>query len=149
MIVVTDTDLVNHLTEFAMPFTRVSLLAGKSADYISAVSDSLDRALVECFEVPESDRFVVFHAHQRNEMVFDRMYRGGPRSDDFMLFHITTGKNRTSETKARFFRSLVDKLAKAPGVRPQDVMVVIANSSFEDWSFASGISAAAEAEADQ
>ncbi len=137
---------VNHLTETAMPFTRVSMLAGKSSQYISAVSNSLDRALVECFEVPENDRFVVFHAHQPGELVFDRTYRGGPRSDDFMLFHITTGKNRSAETKARFFRRLVDNLAKAPGVRPEDVMVVIANSTFEDWSFASGNSAAMPAQ---
>lgn len=141
-----DTAHVNHLTESVMPFTRISLLAGKSSHYISAVSDSLDRALVECFEVPENDRFAVFHAHQREELVFDRTYRGGPRSDDYMLFHITTGKNRSAETTARFFRRLVDNLAKAPGVRPEDVMVVIANSTLEDWSFASGISAAAPAQ---
>lgn len=141
-----DNARVNHLTESAMPFTRVSLLAGKSSQYISAVSDSLDRALVECFEVPENDRFAVFHQHLPGELVFDRTYRGGPRSDDYIFCHITTGKNRSPETKARFFRRLVDNLAKAPGVRPEDVMVVIANSTFEDWSFASGISAAASAQ---
>lgn len=142
---VSDNARVNHLTESAMPFTRISLLAGKSSHYISAVSDSLDRALVECFEVPENDRFAVFHSHQPGELVFDRTYRGGPRSDDYMIFHITTGKNRSAETKARFFRCLVDNLAEAPGVRPEDIMIVIANSTFEDWSFASGISAAAPA----
>ena len=35
-----------------MPFSRISLLAGKSPDYLAAVLNSLDRALVECFEVP-------------------------------------------------------------------------------------------------
>ncbi|MDR3518442.1 MAG: tautomerase family protein [Azospirillaceae bacterium] len=129
-----------------MPVTRISLLAGKSPDYLAAVSDSLDRALVECFAVPERDRFVLIHQHQPEEMIFDRTYRGGPRSDDFIVFHITTGKPRSDETKRAFYRGLVDRLAEAPGIRPQDVMVVIANSTFEDWSFASGISAAAPAE---
>lgn len=128
-----------------MPFTRISLLAGKSPAYLSAVSDSLDRALVECFEVPEDDRFVAIHQHQVGELIFDRTYRGGPRSDDYILFHVTTGKARSRETKARFFRRLVENLAASPGIRPEDVMIVIANSTFDDWSFASGISASAAA----
>ncbi|PKU25210.1 tautomerase family protein [Telmatospirillum siberiense] len=129
-----------------MPFTRVSLLAGKSPDYLAAVSDSLDRALVEGFEVPEKDRFAVIHQHRPEELIFDRTYRGGPRSDDFVLFHVTTGKARSDEAKRGFYRRLVERLAQAPGIRPEDVMVVIANSTFEDWSFASGISAAVSVE---
>lgn len=124
-----------------MPFTRISLLAGKSPAYLAAISDSLDRALVDCFEVPENDRFVAIHQHRPDELIFDRTYRGGPRSDDFIVFHITTGKLRSPETKARFYRRLVENLAASPGVRPEDVMIVIADSTFEDWSFASGVSA--------
>lgn len=122
-----------------MPFTRISLLAGKSPAYLQAIADSLDRALVESFEVPETDRFVAIHQVLPEELIFDRHYRGGPRSDDFIIFHITTGRTRPSEIRARFFKQLVDRLADAPGVRPEDVMVILANSTFEDWSFASGI----------
>ncbi len=126
-----------------MPFTRISLLAGKSPEYLAAISDSLDRALVDCFEVPEKDRFVAIHQHQPAELIFDRHYGGGPRSDDYVFFHITTGKSRSSETKAAFYQRLVDNLAVSPGIRPEDVMVTVVNSTFEDWSFSSGISATA------
>lgn len=129
-----------------MPFTRISLLAGKSPAHLAAISDGLDRAMVAAFEVPETDRFVAIHQHQPGELVFDRSYRGGPRSDDFVLFHITTGRNRSHETKQLFYADLVRRLAISPGIRPEDVMIVIANSTFEDWSFASGVSAAAETE---
>ncbi|MDF3983527.1 tautomerase family protein [Luteibacter sp. PPL201] len=125
-----------------MPFTRISLHAGKSPDYHRAIADALDRALVEDFEVPETDRFTLFHPHPPGDLIFDRTYRGGPRSDDFVLFHVTTGRTRTAATKARFFKGLVDRLAVSPGIRPEDVMVVIANSALEDWSFASGVSEA-------
>ncbi len=126
-----------------MPFTRISLLAGKPADYLAAVSANLDRALVDCFEVPENDRFVAIHQHQPGELIFDRTYGGGPRSENYIFFHITTGKARSAETKARFYCRLVENLAASPGVRPEDVMVAIVNSAIEDWSFASGVSAAA------
>lgn len=127
-----------------MPFARISLLAGKSPTYLAAVADSLDRAIVEDFETPENDRFAAFQQHQPGELVFDRNYRGGPRSDDFIVFHITTGRTRSPEIRARFFRGLTERLAKSPGIRSEDVMIILANSTFEDWSFASGVSAAAE-----
>lgn len=122
-----------------MPFTRITLLAGKSPAYLQAIAESLDRSLVESFEVPETDRFVAFHQLRPEELIFDRHYRGGPRSDDFIVFHITTGRTRTTETRARFFQQLVARLAEAPGIRPEDVMIILANSTFDDWSFASGV----------
>ena len=125
-----------------MPFTRISLRKGKSPDYLKAISASLDQALVEAFQVPEKDKFQVFHQLEPGELVFDRNYLGGPRSDDFIHFHISTGKPRTREVKQRFYRRLVDRLKQSPGVRPEDVMVIIAESPYEDWSFASGICAA-------
>ena len=124
-----------------MPFTRISLLAGKSPDYLAAVADSLDRALVEAFETPETDRFAVIHQHQPSELIFDRHYGGGPRSDDYIVFHVTTGRTRTPEVKARFFKTLVEQLAQSPGMRPEDIMIVIADSTFADISFASGVPA--------
>lgn len=122
-----------------MPLTRISLARGKSPDYLRALSDSLHRSLVEAFEVPPDDRFQIIHQHEPGELVFDRHYLGGPRSGDFVLFQITAGRPRSTETKAGFYRRLVDRLAEAPGVRPEDVMVVISTTQLDDWSFAGGI----------
>lgn len=126
-----------------MPFARISLLAGKSPAYRAAISDSLHAAMVESFDVPAKDRFHVFHQHQPGELIFDRDYLGGPRSDDYVLFDITIGKPRTRAVKERFYRRLVERLAAAPGLRPQDAMVVLTltPNHMEDWSFADGVSA--------
>ncbi|MBR0644680.1 tautomerase family protein [Plastoroseomonas hellenica] len=121
-----------------MPFTRISLLRGKSPDYLRTLSDSLHQALVESFEVPPDDRFQAIHQHEPGELVFDRHYLGGPRSDDFVLFAITAGKPRTTEVKRRFYKCLVERLAEAPGVRPEDVMVIITTTQRDEWSFANG-----------
>lgn len=121
-----------------MPFTRISLLRGKSPDYLRALSDSLHQALVESFEVPPDDRFQAIHQHAPGELVFDRHYLGGPRSDDFVLFAITAGKPRTTEVKQRFYKTLIARLAEAPGLRPEDVMVIITTTQRDEWSFADG-----------
>ncbi|WP_343713674.1 tautomerase family protein [Inquilinus sp.] len=122
-----------------MPLTRISLARGKSPDYLRALSDSLHRTLVEAFEVPPDDRFQIIHQHEPGEMVFDRSYLGGPRSDDFVLFQVTAGRPRSTATKAAFFQRLVERLAEAPGLRPEDVMVVISTTGIDDWSFSGGV----------
>jgi phenylpyruvate tautomerase PptA (4-oxalocrotonate tautomerase family) len=126
------------LEPISVPFTRISLLRGKSPEYLSAVSDNLQRALVEAFDVPAADRFQLIHQHAPGELVFDRDYLGGPRSDDFILFAVTAGRPRSTEVKQAFYKRLVALLAEAPGVRPEDVMVVITTTNPEDWSFSAG-----------
>ena len=122
-----------------MPLTRISLAKGKSPDYLRALSDGLHQALVDAFDVPPDDRFQVIHQHEPGELVFDRHYLGGPRSEDFVLFQITAGRPRSAETKQRFYRRLVERLAEAPGVRPEDVMVVISTTQLDEWSFAGDV----------
>lgn len=122
-----------------MPFTRISLNKGKSPEYLRAISDSLHMALVEAFEVPADDRFQAIHQHEPGELVFDRNYLGGPRSDDYVFFAISAGKPRSTEVKQGFYQRLVARLAEAPGIRPEDVMVTITTTSREDWSFSGGV----------
>ncbi|MQB41991.1 tautomerase family protein [Rhizobium sp. ICMP 5592] len=122
-----------------MPFTNISLLRGKSPEYLKALSDNFHRAMVETFDVPPTDRFQAIHQLEPNELIFDRTYLGGPRSDDYVFFHITIGKPRSTEVKKAFYRRLVTLLADAPGVRPEDVMINIITTTREDWSFADGI----------
>ncbi|MEZ2220318.1 tautomerase family protein [Rhizobium sp. RCC_161_2] len=122
-----------------MPFTNISLLRGKSPEFLKALSDNFHRAMVETFDVPPTDRFQAIHQLEPNELIFDRTYLGGPRSDDYVFFHITIGKPRSTEVKKAFYRRLVTLLADAPGLRPEDVMINIVTSAREDWSFADGI----------
>jgi phenylpyruvate tautomerase PptA (4-oxalocrotonate tautomerase family) len=128
-----------------MPYARISMLKGKPAEYRRALSDSVYRAMVESFNVPENDLFQIFHQLDRDELVFDRHYMGGPRSDDFVHIAITTGKPRTREMKLAFYRRTVELLAESPGIQPRDVMIVLSTSLSEDWSFADGVAGMLEA----
>ena len=121
-----------------MPFSRISLHRGKSAEYLQALSQGLHDALVDSFEVPQADRFQVIHQHEQGELIFDPDYMGGPRSHDFVLIAITAGRPRSVETKQRFYRDLVEKLRRAPGLNAEDVMVVITTTAIDEWSFGGG-----------
>lgn len=122
-----------------MPYARISLMEGKDASYIQALSDSLHQALVEEFDVPLSDRFQIIHQLAPHELIFDRHYLAGPRSDDYILIAITAGRSRTRQKKQAFYRRLVDLLASSPGIRREDVMIVITTTQPDDWSFGDGL----------
>lgn len=91
--------------------------------------------MVESFDVPPTDRFQVIHQHEAGELIFDRHY---PRSDDFLLIEITAGRVRDTATKQRFYRSLVQRLQREPGIDPEDVMVVITTTDAQARSFGGG-----------
>lgn len=125
-----------------MPMSRVSLLKGKSPAYLQALSDALHQALIDAYEVPLKDRFQIIQQHEEHELVFDRDYlshQGKPRSDDFVVIQITAGRQRRATTKQAFYHRLVELLAESPGLRAEDVMVIINTTAAEDWSFSGGL----------
>ncbi|NGX07547.1 tautomerase family protein [Mycobacteroides franklinii] len=125
-----------------MPLVRVSLLKGKSPEYIQALSDGIYRALVDSYEMAENDLFQIFEQLDPGTLLFDRHYGAGPRSDDFMIITIKSGA-RSAAVKQALMTAIVTNLAVAPGVRPEDVFIMLqVNSQPEDFSFGGGISAA-------
>lgn len=122
-----------------MPMVRISLLKGKPKAYVKALSDGVHRAMVEAFDVPPDDRFQVIHQHEPDELVFDRNYMGGPRSDNYVLICVTAGKPRSTAMKEAFYRRMTDVLAESPGIPAQDVMIIVSMTPFDGWSFSGGV----------
>lgn len=125
-----------------MPFAHIHLLAGHPPAWLDSVSAQVQRALEESFETPTNDCFQVFHQYQPGEFRFHPTYLGGPRSDNYLLIHIFTGKTRRPAVKYAFFKKLVELLGDQPGIAPQDVMIIINNTEIDDWSFSHGDAAA-------
>ncbi|QIQ01558.1 tautomerase family protein [Streptomyces liangshanensis] len=121
-----------------MPFVTIDLLRGKSPAYLESVSDAVHEALVEGLGMFPDDRFQVIHQLAPGELVFSRTFRGGPRSDDFIVFTITDGLDRGDEAKKAFYLALTRNLAASPGVRPADVFVKMLVTPPINFSFADG-----------
>jgi ketosteroid isomerase-like protein len=132
-----------------MPFVNISLARGRSDEYLQAVSRAVHDALVTELHMKPEDDFQIIHQHDLNELVFNRNFRGGPRSDAWILFTITDGLDRGQQAKRRFYETLVRLLEAGPGVRPADVFVMMTVTPPENFSFADGVigtdAAAAEA----
>jgi ketosteroid isomerase-like protein/phenylpyruvate tautomerase PptA (4-oxalocrotonate tautomerase family) len=124
-----------------MPFVTIDLIRGKSAEYLAAISHGVHDALVEGLSMLAEDRFQVIYQHEPEEMVFNRDFRGGPRSDDFMVITITDGLQRDDDKKKAFYRALVRNVSANPGMKPADVFVQMQVTPPINFSFADGIPA--------
>jgi len=122
-----------------MPLTRISLRAGKPAEYRQALTAAIQRSLVDTFNVPQDDMFMLLTEHTPDNMIYDRQYLNIERGDDFVVIQLTVSNTRTVEQKKALYRRIVDELGQSPGVRPEDVFVNLVEVGKENWSFGNGV----------
>ncbi len=121
-----------------MPLIRISLQAGKPAPYRRAIAENVYGALRETFDVPANDFFTTVTEHKPEDFIFDRRYLNIERSDDFVIIQLTVSNTRTVAQKKALYRRIVERLAKDPGLRPQDVFINLVEVARDDWSFGNG-----------
>lgn len=122
-----------------MPLVRIELQQAKSPEYISAISEAIQRALVEVFGVPARDRFQVFSQHAGGSLVYNPDYLGIHRTENLVMIQVTLSTGRSAELKQSFYARLVALLKESPGIRPEDVMINLVEVRAEDWSFGNGV----------
>ncbi|KVE36276.1 tautomerase family protein [Burkholderia sp. TSV86] len=122
-----------------MPFTRIALREGKSAEYRQALSAGVHRALQQAFDVPVDDIFMIITEYGADNFFYGRDYLGIARSDDLVMIQITANNTRTLAQKRELYRLIADQLAESPGVRREDVFINLVEVLKENWSFGNGI----------
>ena len=121
-----------------MPFARVDLIKGKSAEYRAAVADIVYRGIVDVLKAPDGDRFIVISEKTPDDLVYDRHFLGFDRSPDFLLIQVFSTVGNKQETKVAFFRFVADELKSKLSVRPDDIMINTVFVDRSDWSFGNG-----------
>ena len=121
-----------------MPLVHISLRAGKPDAYRQAIFDGLYRAMREALNVPEDDQFMTITEHDAANFRYGNAY-GVARSADVVYIQITVFSSRTAEQKKALFRRIAELLGENPGIRPEDVFIVIVPSAKENWSVGNGV----------
>lgn len=127
-----------------MPLVRIALVKGKSNEHIRALGDGIHRALVAAFGVPPDDRFQLVQQHEPGEFAFDADYLGIHRTGDLVMIEITASDWRDVGQKKALYRAIAENLAADPGLRPEDVLVVLSPNGRNDWSFGRGLASYVE-----
>jgi phenylpyruvate tautomerase PptA (4-oxalocrotonate tautomerase family) len=121
-----------------MPLIRISLRAGKPADYRQAIAENVYESLRETFTVPENDFFATVDELEPHDFIYDSKYFNIERTEDFVLIQLTVSNTRTVDQKKALYRRIVERLGKNPGIRPQDIFLNLLEVAKENWSFGNG-----------
>ena len=121
-----------------MPLLHISLRAGKPEAYRQAIFDGLYRAMCDALSVPEDDQFMTITEHDAANFRYGNGY-GVARSADVVYIQITVFNTRTAEQKKMLFQRIAELLGENPGIRPEDVFVVILDAAKENWSVGHGL----------
>jgi phenylpyruvate tautomerase PptA (4-oxalocrotonate tautomerase family) len=108
-----------------MPVIDITLLRGRTPEQLRDIADAIHDALVAEFGIPAEDRFQVIHQCERHELIYDRTFMGGPRTDGFVVIGVVAGKERPVAAKRVFFKSAVGNLGSRAGVAAEDVFVML------------------------
>jgi phenylpyruvate tautomerase PptA (4-oxalocrotonate tautomerase family) len=121
-----------------MPLVRIDLRKGKDSTYRREIARVVYDAMVAVAGVPAGARFQVVTEHDADSFFFDPGYLGIDRSDDLVLIQITWNEGRSVDQKKGLYKAIVDGLAKAPGICPEDVFINLVDVQRENWSVGKG-----------
>jgi phenylpyruvate tautomerase PptA (4-oxalocrotonate tautomerase family) len=122
-----------------MPFVRIDLAKGKSAEYRKAIGDIIYTAMTEVINVPADDKFQIITEHPPEELNFPKSYLGIEYSKDIVFIQITLNAGRTVDMKKAFYKRIADDLHAQLNIRREDVFIGLVEVSKENWSFGNGI----------
>ena len=116
-----------------MPLVNISILSGKSPEYIKAVGDSINSAVIETMGFPLDDRYQIIHQLDSEQLQLQ------DREGDRVMMHLVMRAGRSDEAKQAFYQKVVENLAANPGIPPANVMITISENHDIDWSFRNGL----------
>lgn len=121
-----------------MPFARIDLAKGKSAEYRRTIGEVIYNAMLEALNVPKDDRFQVINEHEPDNFAIDPSYLGIERTGDCVVIQITLNAGRGVEQKRSFYKAVADGLHERLGLRREDVFISLVEVAKENWSFGNG-----------
>ncbi len=121
-----------------MPLVTLTLVRPKSAEFKDSVFEAVHNALINV-GVPAADRFQRVFELAPEDFRFDLSYPDvqGHRNADFVLIEVLLSVGRSVKIKRQFLETLISGLTAA-GHNPENVMVVLKETSWENWAFAGG-----------
>lgn len=122
-----------------MPFVRIDLKRGKSAEYRKTLGEIVYKAMIDLINVPQDDKFQVITEHDRDDLNFAESYLGSRYSEDIVFIQITLNSGRSVELKKAFYKRIVDDFQNQLNGRPDDVVINLVEVPKENWSFGHGV----------
>ena len=121
-----------------MPLARIDLIKGKSETDRQAIGEAVYQAL-RSIGVPEDDRFMVIHEHEKANFIFAKSYLGVAHTDDLVIIQITFNEGRTTAQKQALYKAIAEGIHTSTGIGINDIFVNLVEVKRENWSFGNGV----------
>jgi phenylpyruvate tautomerase PptA (4-oxalocrotonate tautomerase family) len=121
-----------------MPIVTVTVRKPKTREFKARLLKTIHAALVE-IGVDANDRFHRVIELDESDFQFDDSYPDvrTQRTDSFVLIEILLGVGRSIKVKKQVINRIVERLS-AHGLDPENLMVVVHEVPWENWSHAGG-----------
>ncbi len=116
-----------------MPLVKVEIIKGKSFEYKKSILDGIHSALVEAFKIPDHDRNQRLYEIDRENFEFPNT-----KTEQFTIIELIVFKGRSNEAKKYLYSAIVKNLDESPGIRGEDILIVIHEPPMENWGIRGG-----------
>ncbi|MEJ6400986.1 tautomerase family protein [Nicoliella lavandulae] len=116
---------------------RIDVIKGHDEKYLKDLMEVSYQVMLNTFGVPNGDRYQVLNQHEPFEMNILDSGLGIERSNDVVMFQITT-RSRNVTQKRAFYDQLAKELNQKIGLDPKDLLVSLSTNGDADWSFGNG-----------
>lgn len=120
-----------------MPLVRVDVQAGRTAEELSLLLDTIQLVMLDVFAAPPRDRYQILTQHPPGHLIAEDTGLGLARSDGITFIQILQ-QGRSRAQKQAVYRKLADRLEAECGLNPSDLIISITTNAREDWSFGLG-----------
>lgn len=120
-----------------MPLIRVDTFKNYSDEQLKTALDIIHQAAVNCFQIPDRDRYQIITQHAPNEMVLLDTNLGFTRSKDAIVIQVFSRK-RSKEAKLNFYRQVATELTQALQIKGSEILISLVENEDADWSFGWG-----------
>ena len=120
-----------------MPLIRVDTFKNYSDEQLKTALDIIHQAAVNCFQIPDRDRYQIITQHAPNEMVLLDTNLGFTRSKDALVIQVFSRK-RSKEAKLNFYRQVATELTQALQIQGSEILISLVENGDADWSFGWG-----------
>ncbi len=116
-----------------MPLVNISIVKGKSREYVKAVADGVNSAVIETMDFPDDDRYQIIHEVEPYCLEYQ------DRNEDRVMMFLIMRAGRSNKAKQAFYKKCTENLKANPGIDPANVLITIAENHDIDWSFREGV----------
>ena len=116
-----------------MSLVNIEIVEGKSEQYKKSIMDGVHNALIEAIKIPDWNRFQKLYELDEENFEVPEKY-----SENAIIIGITLFKGRSFEAKKKLYSLITDNLAASPGIKKEDVMIVLHEVPLENWGINGG-----------